>query len=369
MKNKTQKLCFITALLAMLLIDACSPIPVSQSTNTPTQKPSPTASPLPSSTAIPLPSPTIPFQIRLTEMAKRKEIYSISVSPNGKMLALSASYGMQIYNLENGASLYLFENKIARYQGVYSQIAWSPDGKNIAVGTLNFGVRIWDVSTWKLLTEIGDEKAFTNTVFSHPGFAWSPDSNSLILGINPTGLTVDDYKTGKVLIWNKKSNTWNPTKHHLGSASTFSVTWNSNNQPLILEDDEIYDINTGNIIGHAGEYDFAVWSPDKKHLYGHFDLGGDIYDLERKEYEYTICCYAEVAWSVDGRYFAATPEGGNEISIWDSKENILVSKKEQGDVIYAFSWTPAGELLAAGFRDGTNAVWNTNTQKVVLAMK
>jgi len=309
-------------------------------------------------------TPTLSLENSQATSSTKKEVYSISVSPNGKMLALSAAYGMQVYNLADGTMLYSFENKVPRVQGVYSQIAWSPDNNNIAIGTLNLGVRIWEVSKWKLLTEFGDEKAYTSAVFSHPGFAWSPKSENLILGINPTGLTTEDYKSGKLIVWDRKSNTWNVIKDNLNSIS--GVTWKSNNHALALGNEGIFDINTGDILGIADGYDYAIWSPDEKHLYGYFDLGGNLYDLESGSYEFDICCYAEVAWSMNGRYFSATPEGGNEINIWDSIENKLLSKEKQGEYIYAFAWTPKGELLVVGLKDGKNVVWNANTENVIM---
>ena len=312
-------------------------------------------------------TPTSSLENPQATSPKKKEVYSISVSPNGEMLALSASYGMQVYDLADGTMLYSFENIVPRFQGVYSQIAWSPDNNNIAIGTLNFGVRIWEVSTWKLVTEFGDEKAYTSAVFSHPGFAWSPESENLILGVNPTGLTTEDYESGKLLVWDRKSNTWNVIKDNINSIS--GVIWNSNNQTLALGNEGVFDINTGDLLIKTDGYDYAVWSPNEKHLYGHFDLGGNVYDLENGNYEFDICCYAEIAWSMNGRYFAATPEGGNEINIWDSTDNKFLSKEKQGEYIYAFAWTPKGELLVVGLKDGKNVVWNANTENVIMEIK
>ena len=295
----------------------------------------------------------------------------MAVSPNGQQLALSASYGMQVYNLADGALVYAFENKIPRFQGVYSQIEWSPNGNYLAIGTLNFGVRIWDTTSWAVLTQMGDEKAYTSAVWSHPGFAWSPDSKNLVLGIITTGRTLEEVVPGRILIWDQMSNNWTALKTNLDDSI---LTWHENGQIWVLGDGRIYDILTGELIKKIDSvYDFVVLSPDQKHWYGHIDLGGDVFDLETQKYEFNVCCYAEFAWSPDGRYFASTEEGGNKIAYWDTFEQKTIVFDELGDNahthIYALAWTPSGELLAAVFQDGVNYVWDIDSQKVLLKIE
>jgi WD40 repeat protein len=89
-------------------------------------------------------------------------------------------------------------------------------------------------------------------------------------------------------------------------------------------------------------------------------------DIGKNKYqEFGSCCYPEVAWSMDGRYFSVVPEHSNEISVWDAIGQKIVLTEKQGDQIYAFAWTPTGDLLAAGSMNGRNVVWNTNTKEIL----
>jgi WD40 repeat protein len=287
------------------------------------------------------------------------EIYNISVSPNGDLLALSSSSGVQVYRLANGKIIYTFEQEAEnQFKGIYSYIAWSPDSHELAVGKPNIGVRIWDALSWKLLTDTGAGAPTTEL----PGFAWSPDGGKLALGIG----------NGEIMIWDKNENSW--TAEANCEQPQVGLTWNAGGQLLIFSHFGLYDAETCNhidssTIGTDAGYGYAVWSPDKQHVYIFFDLGGSVTGITNYDPKFSSCCYSEVAWSLDGRYFAATPEESNEISVWDTINNRIIVEKKQGDAIYAFAWTPKGELLAAGSINGKLMLWNTNTGKVLLELR
>ena len=283
------------------------------------------------------------------------EIYNILVSPNGEMLVLTDSTGIRVYGLAAGKVLYNREIEVPdQYQGQgdFSYIAWSPDGTSLAVGKPNLGVCIWDVATWKLLTERDSKRMPT---YERPGFVWSPDGKQLALGIGE----------GEIVIWDKQSNKWATKTNYTGLQ--VSLTWVLDGRLMVMNNEGLYDVETGSFVRGLnlvmdGGYAYALWSSDQKHMYAFYDLGGSILDIESNEYEFSTCCYSEVAWSMDGRYFAATPEDSNEISVWDTQSDKLVMQEKQGDIIYAFAWTPSGELLAVGLNNEQIVLWDTKTR-------
>jgi WD40 repeat protein len=293
-----------------------------------------------------------------TPRSTTNEIYNISVSPDGKLLALSASFGVQVYRLGDGQLVFFSKSDLWNpFQGIYSYIAWSPDGSALAVGKPNVGVRVWDAMDWKPLAEKVQNRRSRS---EFPGFAWSPDGEHLALGMGGN----------EIAIWDKKSHAWETKTVPLDAE--VSLTWNSKNQLLVMDDITLYDVNSKKVLKKLdtimdGGYAYAVWSPDETHVFTFFDLGGGILNFQTNIYDkFASCCYSEIAWSMDGRYFAATPEGSNEISIWDTMAEQVIAKKAQGDLIYAFSWLPDDELLAAGSLNGKEVLWNTNTGNIVL---
>jgi len=268
-----------------------------------------------------------------------------------------------MYRLSDGHVVHSVE-EVSPYshQGIFSYIAWSPDGSNLAVGRPNTGVWVWNVDDWKLLTK---QDSISEFPYEVPGFAWSPDGMRLALGIGH----------GEVMIWDKIQNQWNTHTDYPGDQ--ISITWTPNQQILILSqqpEQGLYYLETGEMaskldVGIDGASGYAIWSPDGKYAFLFFDLGGGIINVEENRYEgFGSCCYPEVAWSMDSRYFAATSYGSNEIRVWDAMEEQIIREEKQGEIIYTFAWTPENELLAVGLLNGQQVVWNTNTGEVLFSI-
>lgn len=289
------------------------------------------------------------------------QIFNIAISPNGKLMAMATSFGIQVYRLSDGYIVYSLRDELQNYwEGTYANIAWSPDGSNLAIGKPNEGVRIWDVSSWKILAD----KTANRAGIDHPGFSWSPDGTQLALGMGGP--------TGEILIWNKIKNAW--TTKNAYNGPQVSLVWASDGQLLVMAEQALYDANTGKFVKDIstdidGAYRYAIWSPDTKLVFVFFDLGGDIINSQTNQHiGFGADGYPEIAWSMDGKYFAATSENDNEISVWDTVANKVIIKERQGDIIYAFAWLPNHELLAAGSENGHDILWNTTTGRVLFSL-
>jgi WD40 repeat protein len=292
------------------------------------------------------------------------KIYNISVNPAGEKVVLTTSGGVWVYRFSDGANLISQEDEIPyQYQGIYSSIAWSPDGTSLAIGKPNIGVRVWDTHTWDLLTEMENEKTERREL---PGFAWSPDGNQLALGVG----------NGKIAVWDRTVNVWNKLNNYAGNQ--IGITWTPDGKLLALGNaphSGLYDVMTGEYVAALdtvidGCCGWVSWAPNGKYAFVFFDLGGGVVDIEKNEEAgYGICCYPEIAWSQDGQYLAAVSEGDNEIQVWDSVSRKIVRQEKQGNKIEALAWLPTGELLAIGIRDGREVLWNTNTGGVLLKIQ
>lgn len=342
----------VVSLLISLTVLSCISRQDIESTQTPIATQTEKNLSLPSLTSTPFQTPA--------DAPKEYEVYNISASPSGEMIAVSASYGVQVYSLLNGELLYYFEKESQiSFQGIYSYIAWSPNSDFLAVGKPNVGVRIWDSSTWNIVAENGGDEI---SGYELPGFAWSPDGNQLALGMGK----------GEIQIWDKNLKTW--VKNINCDVAQVSLTWTPEGQIWIFSHSGFYNASTCKKIGRSdigidGGYGYAVWSPDNKNIYIFFDLGGSITNINKSDAMFGICCYPEIAWSRDGRYFAATPEGDNTITIWDTIDRDSYVYTE-GSIVDAFSWSLDNDLLVLGsIRDSNNVIWSTRTGRILATLK
>jgi len=287
--------------------------------------------------------------------------YSISISNNSEMIAITTNRGVWIYSLDDGKKIHHVSGKPfgeQPHQGRFSYIEWSPDGSSLAIGKIFNGLWVWDVNTWELLTKRDSEIPGEND--DEPSFAWSPDGKHLVFG---TG-------DGEILIWHKDTDIWESIAYP--GKSLVSVTWTSNNELLMLDGHNIVNVETGEFISYLGHwidgFGKVSWSDDGSHLYIFFDLGGGVMDAEKDEYEFGAGTFPRFAWSLDGRYFASVIERGNVLSVWDTKLNQIVRKEKQGSMIDALAWTPTNELLASGVYNGKRLLWNTETGEEVMKM-
>jgi WD40 repeat protein len=101
-----------------------------------------------------------------TRLKQDGPLRCLAFSPDGKILAAGASGGYQLWDMKTGKVFGPFvgdKNALSRIAG----LGFSPDGKRLA--SAGPYVKLWDVSTGKLLREIGDG----------PFFAFSPDRKTL----------------------------------------------------------------------------------------------------------------------------------------------------------------------------------------------
>lgn len=155
-------------------------------------------------------------------------------------------------------------------------LAWSPDGRQIASGSYDTTIRVWDATTGRTTMTFVGHQASVRSV------AWSPDGRFLASGSEDKTARVWDVLAGKqIVLYQGHSDhidavAWSPDGTRLASAGDCTVhVWNAANGSRYLT-------YQGHVMG-------------RKDLYTIFNL----------------------AWSPSGFYLASASEDGT-LQVWDA---------------------------------------------------
>jgi WD40 repeat protein len=130
------------------------------------------------------------FQRLRTEVVPRqKGIMLGDISPDGKVGAIRSGNSVQLWDTQAVKAL----GEPLRHLSWVRTVAFSPDGKLLATGSLDGVIRLWDVEGRKLF---GTPLKSTNTVL---GVAFSPDGKLLADGTGGWLAHVFEVATGRLL--------------------------------------------------------------------------------------------------------------------------------------------------------------------------
>jgi len=229
------------------------------------------------------------------------------------------------------------------YPGEVLSIAFSPDGKILAIGTSDKKVVIWDVSTWQILSILEKNTARVMAV------AFSPDSKILASGDRDNKIYLWDTTTWKV-IDTIKANEGVETLAFNQDASLLAIAcddktallWNIKNKSVYKK-----------LTGHKGDANTITFSPDGTRVAtGSRDNTVILWDVASGNLITTLYGHSNnvqtVAYSPDGKHLA-TGGADNLTIIWDAKtgkrENILTGSS---NTICSVSFVPNTNILMAG---------------------
>jgi eukaryotic-like serine/threonine-protein kinase len=199
-------------------------------------------------------------------------------------------------------------------------LAWSPNGKRIALGCDDSTARVWDASAGSNVLTYRGHTSYVE------GVTWSPDSSRIASGSADATVQIWNPSNGSLIYTYRGHSAW-----------VNRVSWSPNGQYIASGDQasavRVWNANTGNTLvtyrGHTNVVFAVAWSPDSTRV--------------------ASCGY-------DGT-----------LQVWVASTGSLISKYAANTYLYGLSWSPDGRFLAVG-RESPNAwVVNANTGNVVSA--
>jgi WD40 repeat protein len=242
-------------------------------------------------------------------------VVSVTVSPDGKIIASGGNHMIKLWNLATGKEI----STLKGHSQTVNVVAITPNGKTLVSGSDDSKIKIWNLSNKKLIHTLPGHGDSVHTL------AISNDGNTLVSG-------ADDY--------------------------TIKV-WNLGNRQL-----------SRTLTGHSFWVRSVAISPDGMTLAsGGFDNFIKLWDMAEGKSIYTFPRNSQtvtvVAFSADGKILASGSRD-RTIRLWNvaTKAEIHVLLGHTNTVT-TVAFSPDGKILASGSRDHTIKLWDVMTGKEI----
>ncbi len=307
-------------------------------------------------------------RLSLPENAKvrlgKGAVIDLAYSPDGTRLAVASTVGIWLYNAQTYQELALFTG----HTDYVNSVAFSPDGQTLASGSKDRSIRLWDISTGKLLHTLTlDIRAAVESV------AFSPDGKKLA-----------SAEYGRLHLWDVSTANLLHTFIDLKSSGSdiiplahASVAFSPDGQTLasMMGGDNymrVWDVETGTLLHEfTGDTESVAFSPNGKMLASPSGESIRLWNVENGEHLQTLTGHNgfvfRVAFSPDGQmlasgYFARGNDDGGPIILWDVQTGKpLHTLIGHTYYITSVAFSPDGQTLASGSGDGTLRFWDVTT--------
>ncbi|KAL5504568.1 hypothetical protein ACEPAH_7229 [Sanghuangporus vaninii] len=290
-------------------------------------------------------------------------VCSVAFSPDGKRIASgSVDHTIRIWDAYSGEAV---SGPFEGHTGCTNSVAFSPDGKRVASGSQDSTIRVWGVDSGELV--LGPLEGHTGAVWS---VVFSADGKRIASGSSDKTIRVWDADNGEAAV--------SPLEGHTGSV--YSVVFSTDRKYIASGSDDqsirVWDAVSGKLVsGLSQRYGGPIYSVAFSHD------GKRIASCSEK----TICVCNMYSGKLLGRPIKAHsrdvrsivffPDGtriasGSEdstICVWDADSGELVAGPFKGhtDWVRSVALSPDGKRIASGSFDHTIRIWDAESGKFV----
>jgi tricorn protease-like protein len=266
--------------------------------------------------------------VRQVAHIEGSRIAGIAWSPDGKVLALASTNGISLYSVASAA---LFRS-LGTDQAI--NVAFGPNGAILASsGTISSGnvVRLWNPETGSLLNTLKGDNLITCLSFSPKGDVLAAGEGDDLNGI-PGAIQLWDVATGNQL-----------AKLEAGKQMVTSIAFSPNGEMLASS---------------SKDRVIRLWNLKAKTLQsalqGNTDLVGNVTFSPNG----TLLAFGDIDEYMHGN-----------IRLWDVVKGVEYPKlqTEEGEIT-SLSFCSEGNLLASGAYDGRLRLWNIPTGRQIIAL-
>ena len=276
-------------------------------------------------------------------------VYSLALSPDGKILATGHYEEVQLWDAVSGERKASF---LANARRVVDSLAFSPDGKTIATYD-NHTIHLRDAATGTHKVSLIGQNPVRSLAFS------------------PDGKTIASGSWGEILLWDAASGSRKATLKGYSNYVAFSP------DGRILAAGEgsgvqLWDMPSGQLRGTLTSHTDGVWgmtlafSPDGKTLVstgtGRSEI--NLWDVPSGQLRRTFTEHTpsvtSIAFSPDGK--TITGNLGKTIGLWDAASGARkITLIGHTDIVRSVAFSPDGKIIASGSRDKTVRLWDARS--------
>jgi len=288
-------------------------------------------------------------------------IFSLSFSPDGKMLAAGCDDGLiLVWEVSTGSLVKTLpdhqgepqQNPTDNKQPVNS-VAFSPDGNLLASGSDDSTIRVWNRTTW--VSHNLKEQRYVRFV------TFSPDSKTLASGGSDRSISLWDPSADK------------PSYRLQGHAGEiYSIAFSPKGNSLTSASSDgmikIWDLTThkevGTLSGHTGFVRSVAFSPDGATLASGSDDGtAKLWTAQPPERVFTRPGHNiySVSFSPDSQTLAAADES-RVIKLWNTRNLQLQGELKTSADPRHIEFSPDGKILGVILSDGRVTLWDLTTK-------